>query len=44
MFSYSSVQLAGYFAGLLASATTKLDGRGGYAAWWWIFIVIKGGR
>lgn len=38
-FFYSSVQLAGAFAGLLASAIGLLDGQKGYPAWRWIFII-----
>ena len=38
-FFYSSIQLAGAFAGLLASAIGLLDGSRGYSGWRWIFII-----
>ena len=38
-FFYSSIQLAGAFAGLLASAIGLLNGDRGYLAWRWIFII-----
>lgn len=36
---FSSTQLAAAFGGLLASAIGKMDGRRGYHAWRWIFIL-----
>lgn len=38
-FFYCSVQFAGAFAGLLASAIGLLDGHRGYSGWRWIFII-----
>lgn len=36
---FSSTQLAAAFGGLLASAIGKMDGKRGYHAWRWIFIL-----
>lgn len=38
-FFYGSIQLAGAFAGLLASAIGLLDGKRGYSGQRWIFII-----
>lgn len=38
-FFFSSTTLAGAFGGLLAAAIGKLDGKGGYAGWRWIFLL-----
>jgi len=36
---FSTASLAGAFSGLLATGIVKLNGRGGKAAWAWIFIL-----
>jgi MFS family permease len=36
---FSSVNMAGAFGGLLASAIGNMDGIGGYRAWRWVFIL-----
>lgn len=38
-FFYNSIQLAGAFSGLLASAIGLLDGKRGRPGWSWIFII-----
>lgn len=38
-FFFSSTSVAGAFAGLLAAAIGKMDGKAGYAGWRWIFII-----
>ena len=38
-FFYGSIQLAGAFGGLLASAIGLMDGERGYSGWRWIFII-----
>ncbi|GAB7352008.1 hypothetical protein MBLNU459_g2526t2 [Dothideomycetes sp. NU459] len=38
-FFFCSTTLAGAFGGLLAAAIGKMNGKGGYAGWRWIFIL-----
>jgi len=38
-FFFSSTTLAGAFGGLIAAGIYNLNGRAGYAAWRWIFII-----
>jgi len=38
-FFFSSTTLAGAFGGLIAAGIYSLNGRAGYAAWRWIFII-----
>lgn len=38
-FFFASTSLAGAFGGLLAAGLANLEGKGGYRAWRWIFII-----